>query len=579
MNAVQPVGGPGPRVSVLIPAYKPEYLQTAIASALTQTYTDLEVLVGDDNPDDRLRGLVEAFTDPRVRYIHHGFGDAELNLRGLWNQASGEYIKPLFDDDFLTEESVEVLVGALDAVPEAALAFHERVFVDADSRVTEAPPPLLPEGEASTLTRDFLAATLAAGLRNFVGEPSNTMLRRSLVDIDTVYTYRGFKLDYLADVASYLNLSGDAPIVAVGGHYSAFRVHGGQASNPSSPRYSAGLFEWELMVRGEAALGFLSREDLERAHAGLSVWYRRHVDRYPELAALAAGLDELRTGDPAGLFDSRTFQANLAAARLAVAERIANPPRPEHCVVCSTDVGAFRPHPNADKVDLRFMYDMGVVGSRLDKHLCPNCACNDRDRHLWMYLAAVGALTDLPGQRVLHIAPEARLEPMIAALGPAEYVCGDLFPRPGHLKIDVEQLQFPDGHFDLIICNHVLEHVHAPDRAVAEFARVLAPGGRLVAQTPYSPLLRNTIEMTRPVSAEFATYYFGQNDHVRLFGADIVDVFHRAGLHGDLYAHDQVVPGVDPDDHGVNADEPFFVFSNDPAKLPGRVLATAGATA
>src|SRR5271155_1747801 len=113
-------------VSVLIPAFKPEYLHQAILSVLQQTCADSEILVGDDTVDARLEQIVTQIDDPRVTYYHHGFGDAELNLRRLWQHATGPYIKPLFDDDFLLPDSIEALVNALRGNPASALAFHER---------------------------------------------------------------------------------------------------------------------------------------------------------------------------------------------------------------------------------------------------------------------------------------------------------------------------------------------------------------------------------------------------------------------------------------------------------------------
>jgi SAM-dependent methyltransferase len=132
---------------------------------------------------------------------------------------------------------------------------------------------------------------------------------------------------------------------------------------------------------------------------------------------------------------------------------------------------------------------------------------------------------------------------------------------PHHRPLNVEQLDFPDGYFDIIICNHVLEHVDNPDAALAEFNRCLASGGHLIAQTPYSPLLRNTLELNKPVTPGFAAQYFGQSDHVRLFGVDLVDRIRSAGLAGDLYGHETVLGGVDPDTYGCNGREPFFLFT------------------
>jgi len=107
----------------------------------------------------------------------------------------------------------------------------------------------------------------------------------------------------------------------------------------------------------------------------------------------------------------------------------------------------------------------------------------------------------------------------------------------------------------------VLEHVSDPARALGEFKRCLTANGYLVAQTPYAPRLKQTFEMSRPVSSAFATVFFGQDDHVRLFGDDMVDFFHAAGLKGALLAHHEILGNTDPQQWGINEHEPFFLFT------------------
>ena len=231
------------------------------------------------------------------------------------------------------------------------------------------------------------------------------------------------------------------------------------------------------------------------------------------------------------------------------------------CSICETEVAQWTPHPQRGQRS-EFMKLLDAVGSDLSVYLCPHCQSTDRDRHLWHYLRATGLLQRLAGSRVLHIAPERHLEALIQASRPQAYVRGDLSPqRAGHLKLDVEALPFEAGSFDLVICNHVLEHVADPVRALKEFHRCLGPDGVLIAQTPYAPSLKHTLEMNRPVSAAFAKLFYGQEDHVRMFGADIAGYFHAAGFKGELRAHDEVLPAMDARLQGCNAREPFFAFS------------------
>ena len=554
-------------VSILIPGFRAQYLKQTLSSAIQQTFDDIEILVGDDSKNGDLKYLVEMFDDPRIKYFHHGFQDGAKNSARLWQRANGQYIKWLYDDDVLMPTSVEMLVGALRANPASFMAFHGRIVIDGNGAVIQSGPPLLGDGQTASISKAFLVEKMIGGQNNFIGEPSNIMFNKDLVDVAHLYRYRSWDLMFLADVASYLYAAETAPIIAVGGQLSAFRRHAGQNSSINSPFYSAGLFEWELLLRGEARSDGMSHETLARGRHWLSNIYQGLLGRFPEFQGFIDGLHEFDdlSGD---LLETPQFRDSITRAREALLARVnqqnqAAKPLPCVCSVCGQHAEKWIPHPESQRPNT-FLTLLESVGSILDKHNCPNCYCNDRDRHLWLYMNRTALLKNLSAKRILHIAPEARLEPLIAALRPLEYVRGDLFPRsPGHRKIDIEALEFPDGYFDLIICNHVLEHVNHPETALAEFHRCLASGGHVVAQTPYSPKLKRTFEMTAPISVPFATLFFGQDDHVRLFGGDIVDYFHAAGLKGELLAHATVLGDIDADLWGCNVREPFFLFAKD----------------
>jgi len=562
-----------PTVSILIPARHAEFVGRAILSAQRQTFEDVEILVGDDTPDGALEAVIKRSDDPRVRYFRHGFEDGLRNARALWAQAKGQYVKWLDGDDVLMPGSVAALVSALRAHPQAVLAFHERVLTDENDAIVQTPSALQPTGQVSLVDRQFIVDNLVANAQNVIGELSNTMLVRERVDIEQLFDYRAQPLDALADMAMVLNCAEQAPIVAVGGYESA-RRQTAQAADAGEAAFSAALYEWEAIVRGEAAAGRLAGATLALAKSTLKRLYAQHSAALPEISRLLANLDELSQASTQGLDTSPRYRADLAHARAAVAARVQrrrNGPaslQQKVCVICEQPVAGWLPHPHVARMDRTFALQIESVGSTLQNHLCPSCGCNDRERHLWLYLAYSRVLEDAAGKRILHIAPERGVEARIRRLQPREYVVGDLFPSQAHhRKIDVENLDFADGSFDLIICNHVLEHVDHPHKALAEFNRCLAPTGHLIAQTPYSPVLRHTFEMTKAAPEPFAVYYYGQNDHVRLFGSDIADYFREAGFAGDLYPHTSVLGAVDPDTYGCNGREPFFFFAKGDAPV------------
>ncbi len=207
------------------------------------------------------------------------------------------------------------------------------------------------------------------------------------------------------------------------------------------------------------------------------------------------------------------------------------------------------------------MAALGIVGSDVKDFECPRCGSHDRERHLFLYLKASGILDSLGGLRILHFAPEKRLSKIIAMQSPRDYVRGDLYPSSADIKrIDMESIGYPTASFDLVIANHVLEHVTRDHQALSEIHRVLAPNGLAILQTPYSSVLHHTWADSGIDSRSARLHAYGQEDHVRLYAQDIFSMIERSGFIARIGQHDQLLADKDHSVHGVNPHEPFFLF-------------------
>lgn len=237
-------------------------------------------------------------------------------------------------------------------------------------------------------------------------------------------------------------------------------------------------------------------------------------------------------------------------------------PRRFLCVICGNSVGGFLPYRQGFASLSGAMRLLGLNGSDLDHFECPRCGASDRLRHLKLYLEAEGLLAGIQGARVLHFAPEKKLVDLVLAQRPADYVRADIAPSsPEIVKVDITRMPFADASFDVLIANHVLEHVDDLAAALAEIGRVLALDGRAILQTPYSRVLTRTFEDPGIATAEARLELYGQEDHVRLFGSDIVEQLARlSGLRSCVRTHAEALPAIDARRYGVNADEPFFLF-------------------
>jgi len=231
------------------------------------------------------------------------------------------------------------------------------------------------------------------------------------------------------------------------------------------------------------------------------------------------------------------------------------------CVLCNHKVWRFMPYRSGRRSVAPLMSVLDVVGSDVENFECPRCGAHDRERHLLLYMRASGLMEGLQEMSILHFAPEIRLSRLLRAAAPESYLPCDLFPRsPDVLCVDMQEMQFESGTFDLVMANHVLEHVDDVSAALCEIFRVLKPGGFAILQTPFSPLLHNTWSDQGIDSPEARLQAYGQEDHVRLFGRDIFEILVSTGFQSFVKAHAGCLGDIDVKKFGVNPEEPFFLF-------------------
>jgi ubiquinone/menaquinone biosynthesis C-methylase UbiE len=123
----------------------------------------------------------------------------------------------------------------------------------------------------------------------------------------------------------------------------------------------------------------------------------------------------------------------------------------------------------------------------------------------------------------------------------------------------VTKIQYPDSHFDIVICNHVLEHVPDDRRALSELFRVLKPGGLAILQTPYSSVLTNSFSDPAIDTNELRYVCYGQEDHVRIYGRDFFARIEEAGFQMRLRTHEECLSDLDASYFGVNPMEDLIL--------------------
>ncbi len=162
--------------------------------------------------------------------------------------------------------------------------------------------------------------------------------------------------------------------------------------------------------------------------------------------------------------------------------------------------------------------------------LCPSCLSLERHRLIWLYLKDK---TNFFSQKlnVLHIAPEPCFINRFEKQHGDNYITADIESPLAKVKMDIHQIPFGKNHFDVVLCNHVLEHVKDDIQVMKEFHRVLKPGGWAILQIPlFFPLPEQTFEDNSITDPREREKIFGQDDHVRKYGKDYPKRIEQSGL-------------------------------------------------
>jgi len=187
----------------------------------------------------------------------------------------------------------------------------------------------------------------------------------------------------------------------------------------------------------------------------------------------------------------------------------------QECPICGGHFRKFLPY--------------GYTENGSDNRLCPRCLSLERHRLIWLYLQKkTGFFSD--SIKMLHIAPEQSFYKRFKKLDNLEYHTGDLESPLADYHFDIHDIPFNDNTYDVVMCNHVLEHVEDEFKATSEIYRVLKPGGWAILQVPLNKDFETTYENPEITTAEEREKHFGQYDHVRWHGRDYGKRLEKSGF-------------------------------------------------
>jgi len=209
------------------------------------------------------------------------------------------------------------------------------------------------------------------------------------------------------------------------------------------------------------------------------------------------------------------------------------------CPICASHVRRFKP-----------------MGERKSAR-CPVCGSFERHRLIWLHCRANTNLFDGRSKRMLHVAAERCLANELKRLPGLEYIRSEYAPGDTTVRLDVTALPFADKCFDVIFCNHVLEHIPDDKRAMAELHRVLKPGGWAIMQVPIKG--ERTLEDSSIASPAARALQYGQADHVRQYGLDYADRLRETGFTVERNNLAAELPSEDRQRFGLLPDEDLYL--------------------
>lgn len=224
------------------------------------------------------------------------------------------------------------------------------------------------------------------------------------------------------------------------------------------------------------------------------------------------------------------------------------------CNICGNTFNNFIPYKGGTKKLPEFRRMLMGVGSDLDNFGCVYCKAHDRERHLFLYFERIRLWEKMKEASIIHFAPERKLRDKIKEIKPAKYIMGDLYPTDDEIEIiDATNIKYADESFNILICNHVLEHIPDYRKALSEFYRILKPGGIAILQTPFSRLLKYNFEDENINTEELRLYFYGQEDHVRNFGEfEFLKSIEDSGFKLDIKKHNDFITSTETLKYGVN---------------------------
>ncbi len=189
---------------------------------------------------------------------------------------------------------------------------------------------------------------------------------------------------------------------------------------------------------------------------------------------------------------------------------------------------------------------------------CPKCLSLERHRFIYLLFSNNKFFEKIKKfPNTLHFAPEKQLRTIISSFSKS-YSTADLLDRQADMLLDIQETKLKSGYYDLLIVNHVFEHVPDDRKSFSEISRILSEGGFLITSVPLIDSWEKTYEKETTNIKINKKLHFGQYDHIRYYGSDFIE---RIESSSNLKLKEIfTAEGDDVIKYGLDRGEKIFVF-------------------
>ncbi len=219
------------------------------------------------------------------------------------------------------------------------------------------------------------------------------------------------------------------------------------------------------------------------------------------------------------------------------------------CPICKFKASKFLPYGKDYEAIKRYK----IIGMGFRKNaICPNCFSKDRERLSYLFLQKlINEKSINYSSKIIHFSPEMSLERNFFRKHFLNYFTADIIKNKSDFIIDLQNFNFKEKNFDLVICNHVLEHIEDDAAALKNIYSILKPGGIALLQVPLSTIIDIDFKKENIISDTDRLNFYGQLDHVRIYSEkNFLQKIKKTGF--NHYINEMIVEKKNLPSYGLN---------------------------